>query len=73
MSSPKLWRPAFCQFPQTDLTLCEHLYLESLLKADSSRTTQPVVDLAGTDRRIKALPEGGHGDPMLLEVGFELH
>lgn len=73
MSRSKYRLPAFSQFTQTDLALSDQLDLESLLEAHSSRATQPVVDLARTDGGIKALPEGGHGDPMLLEVGFELH
>ncbi|MFG0674218.1 hypothetical protein [Delftia sp. WSY_7] len=73
MSAPRLWRPAVCQFTQPNLALGEHLYLEGLFKTYPSRATQPVIDLSRADRRIKALPEGGHGDPMLLKVGFELH
>ncbi|WP_250438702.1 hypothetical protein [Delftia tsuruhatensis] len=73
MSRPLLRRPTVSQLTQSDLALCEDLDLECLFEAHPSRPTQPVVDLSGANRRIKALPEGGHGDPMLLKVGFELH
>lgn len=69
ISQCRLRRFSTCQILQADFALGQGMDLQCLFQTHPARSTQPVIDLAGTYGRSKALTERSHGEAMLLEIG----